>query len=398
MNIVMIGPFGLYPRMTMRVRALPLARALVARGHNVTLLLPPWQNPRDAGHCWIDEGVHIENMPLPTGVPGWFHWRLTAALAHRARTLAPDVVHVFKPKAYAGLAHLALARHLPVVVDADDWEGPGGWNDLSPYPTLLKQFFTWQEHWGLTHAGAVTVASRALQTLVWATGRAVESVFYLPNGFIQRESAPGTKQTVTDTGNVRPTLLLYTRFFEFDLERLWRVVQGVRGHYPDTRLLVIGKGFFEEEKRLLALAREADWSVVETDTLVADTDLVYTGFVPPETLPDYFSQATVALYPFDDTLLNRTKCPVKLMDLLAAGVPVVGEAVGQIVEDIRSGESGILVMPGDEQAFIAAVLKLIDNAVYRRELGNHAIEDMRARFTWGRLVSVAEAAYKYVTY
>jgi len=31
----------------------------------------------------------------------------------------------------------------------------------------------------------------------------------------------------------------------------------------------------------------------------------------------------VALYPFDDNLINRTKCPVKLTDLLYAGIPVV---------------------------------------------------------------------------
>ena len=39
MRVVMIGPFGLRPRGTMSVRALPLAQALVAQGHAVTLLL-----------------------------------------------------------------------------------------------------------------------------------------------------------------------------------------------------------------------------------------------------------------------------------------------------------------------------------------------------------------------
>ena len=54
MRIVMIGPFGMRPRSTMSVRALPLAKALVERGHGVTLLLPPWQNPEDAGKAWDD--------------------------------------------------------------------------------------------------------------------------------------------------------------------------------------------------------------------------------------------------------------------------------------------------------------------------------------------------------
>lgn len=391
MNIVMIGPFGMRPRQTLNVRALPLAKALVTRGHTVTLLLPPWQNPEDAGHVWDEDGVRVENMALPAGMPGWFHWRLTASLVQRAVAVKPDVVHTFKPKAYAGLAHLALHRRLPVVVDTDDWEGPGGWNDLNPYPPLLKRFFAWQERWGLAQADAVTTASRALQTLTWSMGGPPERVFYLPNGFVPRQMALRQRESGS-----RPTLLLYTRFFEFDVKRLWRIVTGVRARVPGVRLWVVGKGFFDEETTLLSLAHADGWRVAETKSPVLEDDLVYAGLVSPDDLPQHFAQADVALYPFDDTLLNRTKCPVKLMDLLAAGVPVVGDAVGQIVESVRHGETGLLVPPGDEVAFIEAVTSLLRDDTLRRALGERAARDVRERFAWEKLAVVAEAAYRYV--
>ncbi|HQE92552.1 MAG TPA: glycosyltransferase family 4 protein [Anaerolineae bacterium] len=390
MRIVMIGPFGLRPRGTMSVRALPLAQALVARGHSITLLLPPWQNPADAGQCWNADGVHVENVVLPTGVPGWFHWRLTTTLVRRAAALKPDVVHTFKPKAYAGLAHLALRRHFPVVVDTDDWEGYGGWNDLNPYPALLKRFFAWQERWGLTHAAAVTVASHALQTLVWAMGGPPERVFYLPNGCVPRPAVP----RLAHNGG-RPTLLLYTRFFEYKVERLWRIVAGVKARLPEVRLWVVGKGFFAEEDSLLALARAAGWRVAEGASPSSDADLVYAGLVPPEDLPPHFAQADVALYPFDDTLLNRTKCPVKLLDLLAAGVPVVADAVGQVTESIRHGETGLLVPSGDDAAFVEAVTTLLRKTALRQSLGERAARDVRDRCAWEVLAPVAEAAYRY---
>ena len=54
MRIAMLGPFGLHPKQTMRSRALGLARPLVARGHAVRLIMPPWDcllytspSPRD---------------------------------------------------------------------------------------------------------------------------------------------------------------------------------------------------------------------------------------------------------------------------------------------------------------------------------------------------------------
>ncbi len=106
--MVFIGPFGLQPKGTMSVRALPLARALVRRGHMVTMLIPPWDNARDAGKCWEDGGVRIENMALPPSIPVLSHILLSARLANRALSLRPDMVHFFKPKSYAGLAHLFL--------------------------------------------------------------------------------------------------------------------------------------------------------------------------------------------------------------------------------------------------------------------------------------------------
>ena len=103
-------------------------------------------------------------------------------------------------------------------------------------------------------------------------------------------------------------MLLYTRFFEFSVERVVCIFQRVLAEVPGARLLVVGRGFFGEEEGLLELMREAEL----TD------HLVYVDWVEPEELPAYFAAADVAIYPYDDTLINRTKCSVKLIDLMAA--------------------------------------------------------------------------------
>lgn len=388
MKVVMVGPFGLRPRGTMSVRALPLAQALVTHGHEVTLILPPWQNPEDAGSVWEEQGVRIENMSLPSSIPGWFHIRLTQKIVRRARMLQPDVIHTFKPKAYAGLAHFALRHRFPVVVDTDDWEGAGGWNALNPYPAPLKRFFAWQERWGLRHASAVTVASRALETLVLAQGVPRARVTYLPNGV--SDTAP----RIAPLTSARPTLLLFTRFFEFDLTGFWEIVTRLRRTRPDTRLLVVGQGLFGEEKTLLQMARQAGWQVAEGENPPVTADLAYAGWVAPEQLPQTFEQAQVALYPFDDTLINRTKCPVKLLDLLAAGLPVVGEAVGQLREFILPGKTGLLVPAGDVDGFVQATLTLLGDPALAREMGENAASDVRERFNWRQLATVVEDVYE----
>ena len=415
MRVVMVGPFGLRPKGTMSGRALPMARALAARGHSVTVILPPWQNPEDAGQHWEEDGIAVENVSLPPRTPGLFHLLTALRLARRALALHPDVVHLFKPKAYSGLTHWLLSR-LPrtrrprLVVDTDDWEGPGGWNEIGGYTSAQRRFFARQERWGLTHADAVTVASRILESLVWALGVPPRRVFYVPNGVAESQEARSKKQeTGDDQSCLLPPascILLYTRFFEFSVSRVVEILRRVREAVPEARLLVVGKGFCGEEEELLRLATQSGLTVQRDPPPITDHvsrftfhvsrfthDVIYYGWVPTETLPTYFAQATLAIYPFDDTLVNRTKCAVKLGDLLAAGVPVVADAVGQNREYIRHGETGWLVSPGDVPAFAAAVVRLLQDAQLRQQLGRTAARDLRERFAWERLVETVERAY-----
>jgi glycosyltransferase involved in cell wall biosynthesis len=370
----------------MSVRALPMARALARRGHSVTLFLPPWQNPEDSGRIEERDGVTIENIPLPPGIPFVFHALTALRLARRTLADQPDVVHLFKPKAYSGLTHWLLA-HLPpgqgphLVVDTDDWEGAGGWNDLADYSPVQRRVFAWQERWGLTHADAVTVASRTLESLVWALGVAPERVAYVPNGYPHPHLARSLKLR---SSSDEPLLLLYTRFFEFPVTRLVAILQRVRERVPATRLLVVGRGLFGEEDELLAATRRAG----------LEDAVEYAGWVDPEELPSTFARAAVALYPFDDTLVNRSKCPVKLLDLLSAGLPVVAEAVGEVREMIQDGRTGYLVPPEDVTAFSAAVVKLLEDPARRRRMGSAAAQDVEARRAWDRLVDAVEFAYR----
>lgn len=384
MRIAFIGPFGMEPKGTVRVRALPLARALAGRGHQVALFLPPFHTPEAGGLSWQEDNVMVENVPVsrwPLLGYAITSWRLV----RRALAWQPDIIHLFKPKAYSGLAHWLLwwwrrlgGRRASLFLDSDDWEGWGGWNELEPYPLWQKHFFAWQEKWGLTHADRLTVASRALETLVWSLGVPKEKVVYLPNG-VTRLARGEAKEPGRDAS----TILLYTRFFEFDVGRVVTLLGEIRKQVPEARMVVVGKGLFGEELALLAAASASG--------LEAAID--YAGWVEADQLPAFFAAADCAIYPFDDKLLNRTKCAVKLLDLLAAGVPVVAEAVGQNIEYIQDGHSGLLVPPGDDGAFVSAVVRLLTEPALGEALSVGARQRVAAGFMWDRLVERVERAY-----
>ncbi len=394
MRIAMIGPFGLHPKQTMRSRALGLARPLVARGHAVRLLMPPWETPDEAGRTWAEDGVELRYVSLRGGVPG-----ITRALVRETLAWRPDVVHAFKPKAYSGLAAEWLWRfhrdRLRLVVDSDDWEGAGGWNDLAPYGPLQKRFFARQERYGLTHAHAVTVASRTLESLAWSLGVARGRVAYVPNGpgIPLREVTAGERAAARARLGLgrRPAVLVYSRLFEFDTARLVAVLAGARAAVPDVAVLLVGAGLYDADS---ARFRE---QLAAAGLLEAVVDV---GWVALAELPATLAAADVGLYLMDDTLLNRAKCPVKLADMLAAGVPVVAEGVGQVTEYVREGRTGSVCASGDVAELVKATVALLaageqgsGGAGERRGWGEAARVDVRERFGWERLAAVLEPVY-----
>lgn len=395
MRVVFLAPFALYPKSTVSLRALPLARALARRGHDVTLLIPPWDNPPDAGKAWRDEGVDIVHVSLAPRIPLLWYGVVTWRLLRQALTRDPDVYHAFKPKGFSGLAAMLLwlmkllgLLRGKLVVDTDDWEGQGGWNELGDYPWWQRAFFSFQERWLLRHLDRVTVASRTLEELAVGLRGTRRGVQYLPNGV--SEDAPLPRVEVGREVRRRygfaqaAVLLLYTRFFEFSLDRLLEIVRQVVVRAGEAKLLVVGKGFWGEEATLEQKAQ----------ALGLDSHVVQVGWVAPHELEGFFAAADVALYPMDDTLLNRAKCPAKLLELLSAAVPVVAERVGQVGEYITSEESGILVEPGDTAACAEAVLRLLKDKAMRKRLGAAARARVLEAYPWSRLAEQLEQAYQ----
>lgn len=380
LRITMLAPFGIRPKGTLAVRMLPLAQALLRRGHTVNIVAPPVQNPQDAGRSNSIGGVTVTHTPLPTMRGPASVIQQVLALLREALAAKPHVLHLFKPKGYGGLSVLlarAIRPDLPLVLDMDDWEGWGGWNDLLPYPYPAKLFFAWQERDLPRRAAVVTVASRTLETLVWGLGAPPAQVFYLPNG---GKSITACKPK---PANDQLTMLLYTRFWEFPVRDVVVALVAIANRCPRVRLLVIGRGERGEEQELLRLAQRAG--------LAAMID--YRGWVEPDDIPCLLASADLALMPLDDTLINRARCSVKMAELMAAGLPIVAGRVGEAASYIEHEQSGLLVPPSDPAALAQAALRLLGDPALRQRFGVGAQARIARAYTWDRLAVTAEQAY-----
>jgi glycosyltransferase involved in cell wall biosynthesis len=116
--------------------------------------------------------------------------------------------------------------------------------------------------------------------------------------------------------------------------------------------------------------------------------------VPEADLPAYLSLGDVALYPMSDNLINRAKSPVKLLEPMVMGLPIVAHRVGQVVEFL--GDTGVLVQPGDVRGMAEAASALLGDPGRQKRLGERARQRVWAEFNWEKLSGVAEEAYTCV--
>ena len=125
-------------------------------------------------------------------------------------------------------------------------------------------------------------------------------------------------------------------------------------------------------------ADKADLSWVEA-TIPAN--LHFHGYQEHSILPAYYRRFDAAVAPYGAEVFNASgiesasvTSPLKVLEYMAAGLPIVTSALPGVSEVVDHERSGILVAPGDEQAFIGVIAKLRDEPELRQRLAVGARE------------------------
>jgi glycosyltransferase involved in cell wall biosynthesis len=158
-----------------------------------------------------------------------------------------------------------------------------------------------------------------------------------------------------------------------DHATLLRGFARVHAEHPETQLAILGWGPLESETR--ALARE----------LGIDAALTLPGRMEPR---DWLLRADVFAHSSAWEGFGLV-----LLEAMLAGLPVVATAVSAVPE-IVTAETGILVPPGDEQAFGHALGELVSDARLRRRLGAAGRARARAEFSVDRMAARTLGVYE----
>jgi glycosyltransferase involved in cell wall biosynthesis len=122
--------------------------------------------------------------------------------------------------------------------------------------------------------------------------------------------------------------------------------------------------------------------------------VAFAGFVSNAELSSLFRSCSIYVHPaIYDSKGDTEGQGVVLVEALSNRRPVVASAVGGIVDVIKDGQTGILVPEKNPDAIAKAVLRLIEDPDYARQLGEQGYAHVRNYFDWDRIMDQYETIY-----
>jgi glycosyltransferase involved in cell wall biosynthesis len=160
-------------------------------------------------------------------------------------------------------------------------------------------------------------------------------------------------------GNIRPVK---------NIPFLLRAMSRIAVAAPQARLLLVGGGPQLEEMKTLA------------QSLGLTDRVMFTGLVK-DVRPMLAAMDAFAL------CSHQEGNPNVVLQAMAMALPVASVTVGEVPFVIESGRSGLLIAPGDESAFVDAVIHLARDPRGRRALGDAARRRVIERFSASQMVA-----------
>jgi PEP-CTERM/exosortase A-associated glycosyltransferase len=237
-------------------------------------------------------------------------------------------------------------------------------------------------------AAAVVTISQGLCEDAVRRGAAAERVVRAPNGVDTAEFHPMPRDAELAcrhdlAGGIVFGYVGYFYAYE-GVDILLRAFASIARTLPGSRLVLVGDG--EDAALLRALAAE----------LGVSSRVLFAGAVPHHDVPRWYSVCDVLVYPRRAGSLTALVTPLKPLEAMAMGRPVIGSAVGGLQELIRDGETGLLCRP-DDPAALADALAQLGAAGERDALGARARRFACEERDWARLGPIYARLYEHVT-
>jgi glycosyltransferase involved in cell wall biosynthesis len=320
---------------------------------------------------------YLRHLPYRTVKAGNKPWRMKVLLSqmtHWPMDKTFGAVEIFHATNHL-LAHFRQARTVYTLHDLI----------FLRYPEYHLPYNRWYLTFAMPHY--LRAADVIVTPSEWSKRDAIH-YYGLPESKIKviHEAPAPTFQPITDPANLARVKQQYHLPQKFilnvgtieprkNLSRLLEAFKPLLAHWPDLKLVLIGKkGWLYEPffQRLQALGLEEH--------------VIFPGYVAEADLPAFYQLAEVFVFP---SLSEGFGLPP--LEAMACGVPVVSSNSSSLPEVV--GEAGLLVDPTDTAALHQALHRILADGELRAELKWRGLVHAQ-NFSWRRAVDELEEVYQ----
>jgi len=133
------------------------------------------------------------------------------------------------------------------------------------------------------------------------------------------------------------------------------------------KLLIVGGG--EAEGSFKGLA----------ESIGVGKDVIFCGWQEFEKVPDFIWSSDICLIPMRKIEIDMARCPMKLLEYMAAERPTVGGDVGMVSFFLRMG-AGVLCAPDDPEDMGRRIEEIMPKA--RRAEARKKIKKIKEKYSW----------------
>jgi glycosyltransferase involved in cell wall biosynthesis len=383
---------GLAPRVVTRL-GYPLAQGLAdvrplveVDGIRYHRLLP-WLPPRDPAAA-VTKGADLAG-PL-------------------VEEVRPAVLHAVSNHLNAAVALELGRRHgLPVVYEVrgfleDSWlsRDPGHTPEAAFY-RLTREL----ETRCMRDADAIVTLGAAMREEITERGIDPAKIFEVPNAvdeeFLEPLPDGAGLRAELGIGAAELVIGLTSSFYGYEgIDTLIDAAALLRDQGTPVVLLLVGDGpergaLEDRAARHGLLADLPGTGGTGDDGRPGAARVLFTGRVPMSSIRQFHAVLDVFAVPRRADRVCQLVTPLKPVEAMAGGIPVIASDVKALREIVEPGVTGTLTLPEEPEAWANSLRELIYSPERRQKIGQAAQEWVRAERTWRAVTARYEDAYRW---
>ncbi|MBI4119955.1 MAG: glycosyltransferase family 4 protein [Parcubacteria group bacterium] len=178
--------------------------------------------------------------------------------------------------------------------------------------------------------------------------------------------APSSKTIITTSRLV----------YKNGIDILIRAAADLKFQAPSSKFQVLIVGDGPDRSKLEKLA---------ADLAVSDR-IKFVGHIDPDLIPGYLAQADIFVRPSRSEGLGNS-----FLEAMAAGLPIVGTAVGGITDFLKDGETGLVCQVDDSNDLAEKIVKVLSDAELSHKLAENGRRLVETGYSWDKIASKMKA-------